>query len=182
MGGALAQRRLEKNCALGRQRTQAGGGASGRAQCGIRVQKRGGEWPISSERESWWAADEGNRSQSGKAASRPPLPQGLTHHGAPSDSFYPRLLLLIRPPFRTAVFILFLLLAIALFFLSFSFVDPATPAAEKVWTLAFDTAQHFGHTTHSEPRSKVTQQKVFFWATRPLIHKSVRGGREVAST
>ena len=42
MGGALARRRLEKNCALGRQRTQAGGGASGRAQCGIRVQKRGG--------------------------------------------------------------------------------------------------------------------------------------------
>ena len=52
----------------------------------------GGERPISSERESWWAADEGNRSPSGKAASRPPLPQGLTHHGAPSDSFYLRLL------------------------------------------------------------------------------------------
>ena len=62
-----------------------------KTQCGIREQ-RGGERPISSERESWWAADEGNRSPSGKAASRPPLPQGLTHHGAPSDSFYLRLL------------------------------------------------------------------------------------------
>ena len=43
--------------------------------------------------------------------------------------------------------------------------------------MTFDTAQYFGHTTHRESRSEVTQQKVFFWATRRrLIHKSVRGG------
>ena len=82
----MARRRLEKNCALGRQRTRAGW-ASGRARCGSRVQKRGR--PISSERESWWAADEGNRSQSGKAASRPPSPRDLHTMEHPQTPFTP---------------------------------------------------------------------------------------------
>ena len=121
------------------------------------------------------AADEGNRSQSGKAASRPPLPQGLTHHGAPSDSFYPQLLLLTLPPFRS----LLLRWQLPCFPFHSRLVGYAATAAEKVWKLTFDTGrQYFGHTTHRESRSEVTQQKVFFWATRRLIHKSVRGEGE----